>query len=229
MRKLTFLAGLTAGLMYFFDRDQGNRRRAVAKDRIAAFGRRLVRRGESAGGGAASQAQALKAKATHLREEPKELDDVTLARKVESELFRDSKSLKGKIDVNAVDGTVWLRGSVKNPAEQKAVEAKVRSIPEVSDVENLLHLPKTPAPTRQKAKPAAKREKKAQPRRFTKVASDDQTTRSASGEPTPAETAREGSGRKPAPLGAGERAATSPTGGTTPTTGGTTPSTGGGP
>ncbi|HSJ94918.1 MAG TPA: BON domain-containing protein, partial [Gaiellaceae bacterium] len=115
MRKLTFLAGLTAGLMYFFDRDQGNRRRAVAKDRIAAFGRRLVRRGESAGGGAASQAQALKAKATHLREEPKELDDVTLARKVESEIFRDADAPKGRVSVNVANGVVQLRGEVERP------------------------------------------------------------------------------------------------------------------
>lgn len=139
MRKLTFLAGLTAGLMYFFDRDQGNRRRAVAKDRIAAFGRRLVRRGESAGGGAASQAQALKAKATHLREEPKELDDVTLARKVESEIFRDADAPKGRVSVNVANGVVQLRGEVERPDLVEELEAATRKVQGVKDVENLLH------------------------------------------------------------------------------------------
>ena len=146
------------------------------------------------------------------------MDDVTLARKVETELFRDFKALKGKIDVNAVDGTVWLRGEVKNPAQNKAVEAKVRDIPEVQDVENLLHQPKTPAPTRKKGAPASKREKKAEPRRFTKVSDDRAADIAPAAEPAPAEVASEGTGRKPAPLGATDGPSTSPTGGTTPST-----------
>ena len=79
---------------------------------------------------------------------PKDLDDVTIARKVETEIFRTRSVDKGKIDVNVVDGVVYLRGIAKNPAQVKAVEAKTRAIPEVVDVENLLHLAKTPAPTR---------------------------------------------------------------------------------
>jgi BON domain len=174
-----------------------------------------------AGQGAANQGIALGKRFANRNPEPKAgMDDVTLARKVETELFRDSKTLKGKIDINAVDGTVWLRGEVKNPAQSKAVEAKVRSIPEVQDVENLLHLPKTPAPTRKKGTPASKREKKAQPRRFDKTPTDDHADEIApTAEPAPAEVAREGSGRKPAPLGASDGPSTSPTGGTTPSTG----------
>ena len=76
---------------------------------------------------------------------PKDLDDVTIARKVETELFRTRSVDKGKIDVNVVDGVVYLRGIAKNPAQVKALEAKARAIPEVVEVENLLHLPKTPA------------------------------------------------------------------------------------
>lgn len=170
-----------------------------------------------AGQGAASAGIAFGKRFANRNPSPKPgMDDVTLARKVENEIFRDSKTLKGKIDVNAVDGTVWLRGEVKNPAQSKAVEAKVREIPEVQEVENLLHQPKTPAPPRQKkAKPTSKREKTTQPR-FTKVSSDDQTAKTTSAEPTPAETAAEGSGRKPAPLGSNDGPSTSPTGGTTP-------------
>lgn len=145
MRKLTFLAGLTAGLMYFFDRDQGNRRRAAAKDRIAAFGRRLVRRGESAGGGAASQAQALKAKATHLREEPKELDDVTLARKVETQIFRSPDVPKGQVAVNVQRGVVQLRGEVPSLDMLRELVERTRAVQGVRDVESLLHLPGEPA------------------------------------------------------------------------------------
>ena len=47
-----------------------------------------------------------------------------------------------------VDGVVELRGEVKRPEVKKELEAQARSVPEVSDVRNLLHLPKTPAPGR---------------------------------------------------------------------------------
>src|SRR3954471_580586 len=81
-------------------------------------------------------------------QQPKPLDDVTITRKVESEIFRGSKVDKGKISVNTADGVVWLRGEAKNPEQVKELEAKTKAIPEVKRVENLLHLPKTPAPTR---------------------------------------------------------------------------------
>ena len=83
-----------------------------------------------------------------------ELDDVTLARKVETEIFRSRRVAKGKIDVNVVDGVVWLRGEAKNPELINEIEAKAAAIPEVKRVENLLHLPKTPA-RRPRSKAAA--------------------------------------------------------------------------
>jgi hypothetical protein len=191
----------------------------MALNQILNTAKGVLGQATRAGQGAANTGIALGKRFANRNPEPKAgMDDVTLARKVETELFRDSKTLKGKIDINAVDGTVWLRGEVKNPAQSKAVEAKVRSIPEVQEVENLLHQPKTPAPTRKKATTTAK--KKTQPRRFTKVASDDQTAKATtSAEPAPTETASEGSGRKPAPLGSSDGPTTSPTGGVAPTTG----------
>ena len=171
------------------------------------------------GQGVANQGIALGKRFANRNPSPKAgMDDVTLARKVETELFRDAKSLKGKVNIDAVDGVVTLRGTVKNPAENKAIEAKVRSIPEVRDVENLLHQPKTSAPTRQKPKRATP--KKAEPRRFEKT-SDDQTTQSpTTAEPAPTQVAGEGSGRQPAPLGSTDGPSTSPTGGITPGTSG---------
>jgi BON domain-containing protein len=79
---------------------------------------------------------------------PKDLDDVALARKVETIIFRDDAVPKGKIDVNAADGVVWIRGEAKTPEMINALERECAAIPEVRKVENLLHLPKTPAPTR---------------------------------------------------------------------------------
>lgn len=77
-----------------------------------------------------------------------DMDDITLARKVETEIFRPRGAPKGSVDVNVVEGVVYLRGEVKRPAQIKTLEARVREIPEVRGVENLLHLPKTPSPTR---------------------------------------------------------------------------------
>jgi hypothetical protein len=88
---------------------------------------------------------------------PKDLDDVGLARKVETIIFRDESVPKGDIDVNAADGVVWLRGTAKTPEMIKALEQQTAAIPEVRQVENLLHLPKTPAPTRTDTPPTQRR------------------------------------------------------------------------
>ena len=125
--------------------------------------------------------------------QPKQLDDVTITRKVESTLFRDERVKKGKISVNTADGVVSLRGEAKTPELIKELEAKAREVPEVQDVENLLHLPKTPARKSTKAKPAAAR--KRAPKRTTSE------RKSTVGEPTPKDLARKHEGRKPAPLG----------------------------
>jgi hypothetical protein len=190
-------------------------------DRTSAELRRTARRAGRTARGVARTGYTATQKVAHMRSSPKpDMDDVTLTRKVETEIFRGARSPKGKVDVNAVDGVVWLRGEVKTPAQIKSVEAKARAVPEVRDVENLLHLPKTPAPTRAKpGKPTSTREKKAEPRRFDRTPTGE--TKAANAEPTPAQVASEGSGRKPAPLGAKDPDAgteTSPTGGTAPAT-----------
>lgn len=149
MRKLVTYAGLGAGLVYFFDPQQGRRRRVMARDRIVAFFRRQLRQGGQIAGSASSQATALKQKATHRKEEPKpQPDDVTLARKVETEIFRDAEVPKGQINVNAENGTVYLRGEVGQPELIKDLEERTRKVQGVQQVENLLHTPGTEAPTR---------------------------------------------------------------------------------
>jgi hypothetical protein len=149
MRKLLGLVGLGAALTYFFDPQQGRRRRAMAGDRIAGLFRRGVRQGEQLGQSAGAQAEALKAKATHLVEEEKpQPDDVTLTRKVETEIFRDADVPKGQINVNAENGKIYLRGEVGQPEMIKDLEERTRKVQGVTDVENLLHLPGTKAPTK---------------------------------------------------------------------------------
>jgi hypothetical protein len=130
------LLALGAALSYFFDPENGKRRRKVTADRLAAL---LRRHGGRLMKGTGSQAHALKQKATHLREEPKpQPDDVTLARKVETEIFRDADVPKGKINVNAENGKVVLRGEVESPEMIEDLVSKARKVQGVQDVESLL-------------------------------------------------------------------------------------------
>src|SRR3954452_5032295 len=131
--------------------------------------------------------------------EPKQLDDATVTDKVESILFRDDSIDKGKIDVNTVDGVVWLRGVAKTPEQIKAIEAKALEIPEVKQVENLLHLPKTPAQKKPRRSTGTAAARKRAPKRTT---SERKTPATPKEEPTPKALAAAREGRKPAPLGA---------------------------
>jgi osmotically-inducible protein OsmY len=137
-RRLRLLA-LGAALSYFFDPENGRRRRKVAADRLGALVRRHGKRMIKS---TVSQAHALKQKGTHLREEPKpQPDDVTLARKVETEIFRDADVPKGKIDVNAENGKVVLRGEVDSPELIEDLVQRARNVQGVQEVESLLHTP----------------------------------------------------------------------------------------
>ena len=69
----------------------------------------------------------------------KDYDDVTLARKVETELFRPADVPKGSIVVNVVEGVVELRGELSDQAQIDDLGSTARKIDGVKDVRNLLH------------------------------------------------------------------------------------------
>jgi osmotically-inducible protein OsmY len=148
--KTSLLAGAAgAALAFFLDPQSGKRRRRVTVDRTLGFFRRGGRRGARLARGIAADAYGVTQKATHLREQPKpQPNDATLARKVETEIFRDADVPKGQIVVNAEDGVVVLRGEVKQPDLIRELEKRTRMVQGVRDVENLLHVPGQEAPTR---------------------------------------------------------------------------------
>jgi hypothetical protein len=157
---------------------------------------------------AEQQRQRQKKAATQRRasRQPKDLDDVSITRKVETEIFRPASVDKSKINVNTADGVVFLRGEAKNPEQVKELEAKTAAIPEVKRVENLLHLPNTPAPTRTDTPAAQRKTRTSKPSQTGRKVSrggttaEKQTT-SAPKEPAPTEVASTGAGRPAAPLG----------------------------
>ena len=122
MKKLIAIAGAIGGVVYFFHPQEGVARRARMKAKLGG----LLRRGPQG--------------------EPQ--NDVTLAHKVETELFRSDDVPKGQINVNAQDGVIQLRGEVPEDLIDDLVE-KARSVQGVIDVENLLHTPGQPAPMHQ--------------------------------------------------------------------------------
>ena len=88
-------------------------------------------------------------KALHRSEAQKAFDDATLARKVESEVFRDPDFPKGQVLVNVQRGVVQLRGEVPSADMLDALVARTREVQGVEQVESLLHLPGTGAPMHQ--------------------------------------------------------------------------------
>jgi osmotically-inducible protein OsmY len=142
---------MAAALAYFFDPETGNRRRrrSMTRDRVLAFFRRTGHQAGRAGQAAKSQAYGVTQKALHLKDRTKEEpDDATLAHKVETELFRDADVPKGDINVNAENGVVYLRGQVADEGLAETLGKSARKIQDVREVENLLHTPGTPAPTK---------------------------------------------------------------------------------
>ena len=148
--RTTVVAGaIGAAVAFFFDPQNGKRRRKMTADRIAAFFRRRGRESAKLARGVKAEAQGVSQKVQHRKEEPKaQPDDATLARKVETEIFRDADVPKGQINVNAENGVVYLRGEVDQPEMIEDLGEKTRNVQGVREVENLLHVPGQEAPTK---------------------------------------------------------------------------------
>src|SRR2546423_15012628 len=100
MPRFAFAGAIGAALAYFFDPDNGRKRRKEAIKRAAKAFRQSGRKGQAV----AAQAQGLKQKATHLKEQEKpQPDDVTLARKVEGGTLPGAEVPKAPINAQCED------------------------------------------------------------------------------------------------------------------------------
>jgi hypothetical protein len=139
---------LGAALEYFVDPRAGRRRRHSARDRVISRMRHGERRTARRARRAESHAIGIARRTLFARRRrPEPLDDVTLAHKVESELYRRTGIPKGHVSINAENGVVFLRGIMDGEDQIDRAEAAARRIQGVREVENLLHLPGTPAPS----------------------------------------------------------------------------------
>jgi osmotically-inducible protein OsmY len=133
----SFVAGAAIGgaAAYLLDARSGAQRR----QQLAASARRRKSDLE----GTARGAQGVVAKAQHAATggDSAPPDDITLARKVESEIFRPADAPKGHVNVQAIDGVVELRGQVDSSSVIGELEQRTRKVTGVRDVRNFLHVP----------------------------------------------------------------------------------------
>src|SRR3712207_4471183 len=89
-----------------------------------------------------------------------QVDDDTLKRQVEADVFGSRRVAKGKVQVEVAEGVVWLRGEVKSASVADEVEARAGAIEGVRRVENLIRVakaqPKAKAQTKSQKRPAPK-------------------------------------------------------------------------
>lgn len=139
-------AAIGAALAFLFDPQRGRTRRAQLADRGAAVMRDAGREIERGARRVSSTVSGKMAAIGSGAGEPMP-NDASLAKKVESELFRDPSVPKGAININVEQGVVVLRGEVPDPSLGERLEHEARAIPGVWEVENLLHVPGEAAPT----------------------------------------------------------------------------------
>jgi BON domain len=144
MVALLVASGVGALVEYFFlDRQNGARRRHIARDRTRAALRRrsrdAVRRAKYLEG----VTEGVAYKAAHAvpgiggHKDPP--DDLTLAQKVESIAFRKAGVPKGQVNVNADNAVIYLRGQLESDAQIEELVRATRAIEGVDGVKNLLH------------------------------------------------------------------------------------------
>jgi osmotically-inducible protein OsmY len=145
----TFLAGAAVGAAaaYFLDPQGGAKRRHETRDKTLS----TVKSGASDVAGSAKQAADKARGAVHtvtpsMTGRGETPDDVTLARKVETEIFRSADAPKGSVSVNAENGVVFLRGVVEQREWIDRLATDAKRVDGVAEVRNLLHLPGTEAP-----------------------------------------------------------------------------------
>jgi osmotically-inducible protein OsmY len=151
MLKLLFGAAIGAAAAWFLDPNDGTRRRNETRDKAMKY----ARQGKDQAARQASYAgSTIKGKANVVSpttsREPAEdrLNDPALQAKVESELFRAAGAPKGPVSVSVETAVVYLRGEVADRDTIQSLGEAAARIDGVRGVENLLHTPGEPAPTK---------------------------------------------------------------------------------
>ena len=139
---LLFGAAAGAAARHLLDPSRRNQLRDQALSK-ARSGVQQAASGASYAAGKAKGAVATAAPGGHRIED---VDDVTLARKVETEIFRAADAPKGQVSVDVQAGVVYLRGMIADESWIERLADGAKKVDGVKGVKNLLHRPGTPAP-----------------------------------------------------------------------------------
>jgi osmotically-inducible protein OsmY len=149
-RLITLLFGFAAGAAaaHFLDPESGRKRRNQLRDQATSKAQSGVSQATTTATHAAAKAKgAVTTAAPSMGDRVEDVDDVTLARKVETEIFRAADAPKGDVSVDVQAGVVYLRGTVADDAWIERLADGAKKVDGVKGVKNLLHRPGTPAPT----------------------------------------------------------------------------------
>ena len=144
----TFLFGAAAGAVaaHLLDPDRGAARRGAVAGATTSAARSGVSTAQSQARRATGKAKGAASAVTPSPTRLEDADDVTLARKVETEIFRAPDAPKGDVSVDVQGGIAHLRGEVADEECADRLAAEARHVDGIKGVENLLHEPGAPAP-----------------------------------------------------------------------------------
>jgi osmotically-inducible protein OsmY len=147
-KRFSFLAGAAVGAAatFFLDPQGGTRRRSQTRDKAVSKLHSTASGATATTTHAVNKARGAVAAAAPKLGKDEAPDDVTLARKVESEIFRSAEAPKGNVSVNAENGVVFLRGEVDDQALIDRLATEAERVKGVQAVRNLLHRPGSEAP-----------------------------------------------------------------------------------
>jgi osmotically-inducible protein OsmY len=142
-----FIVGAIAEY-FVFDRRHATRRRHIARERGMAITRRrsraAIRRAKYLEGVAEGVAHRAAHAVPGHNGQREALDDVSLARKVESVAFREAGVSKAHVSVNAEKGVLYLRGRLESEREIADLVRAAAAVEGVARVENMLHTARFP-------------------------------------------------------------------------------------
>jgi hypothetical protein len=147
LKRTAVAAGVGAAAAYLLDPDRGRSRRARLRDQGTAFSRRQARALERQASFPRGRAEGIVQRARGKLAHQPPADDRALVDRVRTEVLRGDPG-HPHLNVDAVDGVVAVRGEVPDLEAAMDVERRIRAIPGVVDVENLLHAPGEPAPNK---------------------------------------------------------------------------------
>ena len=142
----SFALGAAAGAAaaHFLDPDSGRKRRNHARAQATTKASTAASAVSTQAHHAAGTMKGVAHAVTPHRHE--EMDDMTLADRVRSEIFRDHEAPKGSVSVDVQAGVAYLRGEVDSREWIDRLGNETGKVQGIDSVKNLLHAPGTPTP-----------------------------------------------------------------------------------